>query len=84
MTGDDAEISEETRALARQVRDRAAGMPDAADLADMTADALTSPRSQMSPDEIRRLAAEALTQAQQVAYLLGKLAGLLGDKPGEP
>lgn len=84
MTGDDAEISDETRALAREVRDRAARMPDAAGLADMTADALTCPRSQMSPDEIRRLAAEALTQAQQVAFLLGKLAGLLGDKPGEP
>jgi hypothetical protein len=82
LTAAGDEISDEARALAARVRGRAAALPAAGDLAGMTADALTSPRSQtLSPDEIRQLAAEALTQAQQVAYLLGKLAVLLCDDP---
>jgi hypothetical protein len=36
----------------------------------------------MSPEDIRRLAADAIKQAQQVSFLLGKLATLL-DTPGE-
>jgi hypothetical protein len=83
MGTDDAEISEEARLLAERVRERAAAMPTAADLADMTADALTS-RSEMSPAEIRRLAADALSKAQEVSFLLGRLAGILGDGGGEP
>jgi hypothetical protein len=37
----------------------------------------------MSPADMRRLAAEALVKAQEVSYLLGKLAGILGDRPGD-
>jgi hypothetical protein len=82
LTGQ-GDISDESRAAAERVRERAAAMPTAADLAGLAADALTSPGSAMSPAEIRALAAEALTKAQQVSYLLGKLAGLLDD-PGAP
>jgi DNA-binding MurR/RpiR family transcriptional regulator len=82
-TGDHDEISEDTRELAARVRDRAAGMPTAEQLASMTADVLSATGGDMSPDEIRRLAADALTNAQRVSYLLGRLAGLL-DSPGEP
>jgi hypothetical protein len=86
MTGEDAdEISEESRRAAERVRERAAGMPDAAGLAGMTADvlAVTTTGGQMSPADMRRLAAEALVKAQEVSYLLGKLAGILGDRPGD-
>jgi hypothetical protein len=83
LTGSsDEDISEEARLLAERVRERAAEMPSAADLAGIAADALTSNGSAMTPEEIRKLAAEALTKAQQVSFLLGKLAGLL-DEPGD-
>lgn len=85
MTGPgDSEISDESRVLADRARRRAEAMPSAADLAAIAADALSNTsRSDMTPDEIRQIAAEALAKAQEVSYLLGRLAGILGDRPGE-
>jgi hypothetical protein len=80
MTHAGENVSEEARMLAERVRERAASMPTADVLAGMTADALTH-GSAMSPEEMRRLVADALTKAQQVSYLLGRLAGILGDAP---
>jgi len=78
--GDDhaGEVSEETRMMAARVRERASHLPTAGELADMTIGA----GRDMSPEEIRQLATAAIEQASQVAYLLGRLAGLL-DEPGE-
>ena len=73
------EVSGEARLMAARVRERARTLPTAAELAGMAYDA--SGRD-MSPDEIRQLAIEAIEQAQKVSWLLGKLAGLL-DVPGE-
>jgi hypothetical protein len=83
MTGDDDDISEETRMLAERVRVRAAGMPGEGELAGMTAEALAAPRAQMTSAQVRALAAEALSQARQVSQLLGRLAELLEDRPGD-
>jgi hypothetical protein len=81
--GHDGEITGETRMRAAIARARAARMPPE-EIADRVAGALTSPhdRADMSPAQIRGLAASAITQAQQVAFLLGRLAELLDD-PGE-
>lgn len=35
----------------------------------------------MSPAEVRRLAADAISQAQQISFLLGRLAELVGREP---
>jgi hypothetical protein len=70
------DISEETRVMATQVRLRAAHALLGAGLAGLAADALATPQRDMSAGEIRDLAATAMEQAQQVSYLLGKLAGL--------
>jgi hypothetical protein len=75
------EVSSEARMMAERVRERAAGMPDAADIAGMAMDA---PRGDMTPAEIRELATEAIQHAERVSFLLGKLAALLGDPAGGP
>jgi hypothetical protein len=80
VTGADGQISEESRLLAQQVRERAQAMPTEADVAAMAADALTATGSSMTPAQIRALAAEALRKAQEVSGLLGRLANLL-DRP---
>lgn len=72
-------VSEEARQAAARARAAAAGLPDAAELAGMAADALTRQRDDMSTEDARVLAVTALTHAQQVAFLLGRLAGLLDD-----
>lgn len=75
------DISEETRMIAARIRERAAAAPSADDLAAL----LTSgaPASgDMSPAEIRRLAADAILRAQQISFLLGRLAGLLEEEAG--
>lgn len=82
MTGTEDEISEETRLMAAQVRERAARMPSAQQLADMAAGVLGKQGKDMSPAEIRELVSVAIGQSQQMAFLLGKLAGLDGgDQP---
>jgi hypothetical protein len=73
--GRDGEISGEARMLAARAREHAARLPDAAAIAAM---ALTH-GGQMSDAEVRELAATAITQAAQVSYLLGRLAGLTGS-----
>lgn len=69
--------------MAAAVRERAARLPDAAELAGMTASALTEHGSEMSAEEIRRLAAAAITLAEQVARQLSKLASLLDEPSGD-
>jgi hypothetical protein len=82
VTGTEDEISEETRLMAARVRERAAGMPTAQQLADLSASAFTKQGEGMSPAQIRELVTEAITQSQRMAWLLGKLAGLDGE--GDP
>ena len=78
MTGP-GEISDEARRLAAQARARAASLPTAEDLAaSLTA---LGHQADMTPEQIRALAAETISRAQQVSYLLGKLAGLLEEPP---
>ena len=74
MTAGD-EVSEETRLLVTSVRGRAATVPDAGVLAGL----LSAPRRNVPDEEVRRLGREALSQSQQMSFLLGKLAGLLRD-----
>ena len=77
--GADDEISEETLQMVIRIRERAAQIPNAADLADLlTATAMKS--DVMSADQIRALAQNAVAQAEQVSFLLGKLAGLLDEE----
>jgi hypothetical protein len=81
---DPDEISEETRLMAVQVRAMASRLPLGAELATLAADAMLSRGEHMSPAEIRHLGVTAARQAQQVSYLLGKLAGLIGDEDDCP
>lgn len=75
-------ISDEARVMAERVRERAAHLPDAAEIAGMAMDA---PRGGMTQAEVRELATEAIKHAERVSFLLGKLAALLGSDPaGEP
>ena len=57
-------------------------MPTAQQLADLSAGAFSKQGEAMSPAEIRQLVTEAISQSQQMAWLLGKLAGLTGQ--GDP
>jgi hypothetical protein len=75
-TGD--RVSAEAFEAALRVRQRAMDEMLTADaLAGLTISAAKG--SDMTPPEIRRLAASAIDQAQQISYLLGRLAGLLDD-----
>jgi hypothetical protein len=65
--------------LIASVRDKAAMLPQGAGLAELAVAALSRQGTRMSTPEMHRLAADAITQAQHVSYLLGKLAGLLDE-----
>lgn len=84
MTCSDDGISDEARAAAARARERAVTMPSVADLADMTAAALADPGRRMSAEEIRQVFRDAAEHAQRVTYLLGVLAGQLGESGGGP
>lgn len=78
--GDDR-ISDMTRAAADRARRRAKDeMPHPDRLAGLSA---VPPSPDLSPAEIRRLAANAIAQAQQISFLLGRLAELV-DEEGDP
>ena len=66
--------------IAAKVRERVAAGPSPEELARIAADALGTQPEDMTPAEIRHLAVTALTQAQQVARLLGQLEGLLAGE----
>lgn len=68
--------------MAARVRERAATFPSPEELAAMTAEALGKHRADMSPADIRNLATNAISQAQQVSQLLSRLADLVNE-PGE-
>lgn len=72
-------ISDEARLLAAGVRARAATAPTEDAIRALADQALRSPGRDMTPDQIRDLTNTAVSQAQQVSELLGRLAGLLGD-----
>lgn len=66
--------------MAARVQERAAHAPQAADIAEMA----MTPGAEMSPDEIRQLATDAIAQAARVAFLLGQLAALMDSPDGSP
>lgn len=68
--------------MAARVRERAAAMLTPHQLAALSADALGTHGKDMTAAEIRELVTEAITLAQQMAFMLGKLAGL--DGGGDP
>lgn len=81
-TGDDETITDEVLIMVARVRERAAHMPGAAEIAGMAMDA---PGGDMTPAQIRALATQTIRQAEQVSFLLGRLAGLLDQEDaGEP
>lgn len=73
----DDEVSDEVLIMVAHVRDRAAHMPSAAEIAGM---ALDAPEGDMTPAQIRALATQAIGQAEKVAFLLGRLASILDQK----
>jgi hypothetical protein len=75
------DVSDEARMIAAQIRRRAAAAPTADELAALLT--RTPSYTELTPGQIRRLAGDAITQAQQISYLLGKLAGLLEDEAGD-
>jgi hypothetical protein len=75
--GDDV-VSRETMRHVARARARAAEGPSAEELSRLLSD-LGRRRADMSPDDIRALGGIAIRQAQRVSYLLGQLAGLLGE-----
>ena len=75
------EVSQEARMVAGRVRERAESFPDAAEIAGLVLD---RNGGDMGAAEIRQLAEDAIRQAQQVSYLLGKLAALLETPDGDP
>ena len=80
MAADDA--SGEARDLAADAMIRAATSPQVPQIGKLATDALSEERD-MTPAEIRALAAQAISQAQQVSRLMGRLADLLeGDRGG--
>ena len=76
---DEDEVSAETMRRVASVRERAAALPESSELADL----LAARGRDMTPEQVRRLGVLAIAQSRQVSYLLGKLAGLLGDEAGE-
>lgn len=78
MSGTRDEVSEDARQMAARARQRAmTEVPDAESLAE-----LMTAAAEAAPEEMRRRGAVAVRQAQQMSYLLGQLAGLLGDEEG--
>jgi hypothetical protein len=72
------QITEETRAMAAEARRRAGRAPTADELAGLLSAAGERTAGPVA-DEVRRLATAAISQAQQVSFLLGKLSGLVGE-----
>ena len=60
---------------------RAATAPQVPQIGKLAADALSEERD-MTPAEIRDLAAQAISQAQQISRLMGRLADLLEGDSG--
>jgi hypothetical protein len=80
LGGADDPISPDTLAAVARARRRAEDeMPTADTLAGLTVGAARG--DDMSPAEIRFLAANAISQAQQISYLLGRLAELVDREP---
>lgn len=77
---DDADLTPEARDLAADAMIRAANSAQTATIGHMAAEALAAERDDMTPAEIRALAAKALAQAQQISRLMTRLADLL-DNP---
>jgi hypothetical protein len=75
----DDDISDETRRMVARTRARAAASPTPGELADLLTAASVTRAPEMTAEQIRVLSRDTLAQAQQVSYLLGKLAGLLED-----
>jgi hypothetical protein len=80
MTTGGGDVSEETRRMAEQARRAADDLP-LSGVPRIATDALMARGVDMTPTEIRALAVRTLEMAQQVSYLLGKLAHLT-DSPG--
>ena len=82
--GDGDRVSPEARAAAEHARQRAESeMPAPEALVGMAIDAAGGADA-MTPAEIRGLAAAAISQSQQIAYLLGKLATLVDENEEPP
>lgn len=79
--GDDGDLAPETRDLAADAMIRGATAPQPATIGHLAAEALAAEHEDMTPEEIRALAAKALSQAQQISRLMGRLADLL-ESPG--
>ncbi len=77
------DISGETLALAAGALARAAAAPTPEAIAELARDALSEERDDMTPAEIRALAATALLQAQQISRLMTRLADLLDTPAGD-
>ena len=63
-----------------EVRSRAASLPGAGEIRALEASALARPRENMTPAEIRAMAAEAITQLHKAADNLAELSALLADE----
>ena len=75
---DDEAPSEDTLMLVARVRHRAGEAPTVDQVTALAVEALSGSRGDLTAAEIRQLATQALHQAQQVSFLLGKLAGMVG------
>jgi hypothetical protein len=80
----DERISGEARAMAAGVIARGGQAPSPARIAELADLALSEERDAMTPAEIRELAARALSQAQQISWLMNRLADLLAASPEAP
>jgi hypothetical protein len=77
---DDGEISEATMRLVARAIEDAGEIPGPDELADLLAG--YRERAQVTPEQFRAATSRAIRGSQEVAYLLGQLAGLTGH-PGE-
>jgi hypothetical protein len=74
----DSALSRDTRRTVARVRARAARAPTPGDISRLIADA-SRHAGDLSQDDIKAIGAVAIKQATQISYLLGRLAGLLGE-----
>lgn len=70
--------------MAAGVIARGGAAPSAARIAEPAEQASSEERDEMTPAEIRELAARALSQAQQISRLMNRLADLLAASPDTP
>jgi hypothetical protein len=91
MTDADREddVTEETMMLVARVRHRAGEAPTVSQITALALDAASQePSSDLTAAEIRQIVATAAGKAQQLTFLLGKLAALVpeagGDTYGQP